>query len=117
MDKILDANESLSNNIKVFDGVSNEALKEFILKADAVLIYQIPTTGVLTRLLELLIAGVPIITNNIGSRTYFNKSGVFTFEKIEEIPLFLSQIQKQEVPIMPINEVVYFFLILMDLQG
>jgi hypothetical protein len=74
-----------SANIKVWGTVDNETLKNILIDNDAVILHQEPTTGALTKIPELLIAGIPIIANNVASRSYYEVHGIATYFNYQEL--------------------------------
>ncbi len=102
MSHITEENEKLPDNIEIFDNVTDKILKDKLSSAKCVLIYQVPSTGALTKIYELQLAGVPIIVNSHGARSYFNKKGVLIFENINDLKNKLNDISNFEVPEIPI---------------
>jgi hypothetical protein len=74
-----------SPNIKIWGTVSNETLKRLIIDNDVIIVQQEPTTGALTRIPELLIAGIPVIANTTAARSYHNLSGVSVYNNYQEL--------------------------------
>lgn len=62
--------------ISFYGSVSKDKLELLLCKIDAVLVYQPPTTGALTRIPEMRIAGIPVFVNFDASRNYFNIENV-----------------------------------------
>ncbi|MDB5132562.1 MAG: glycosyltransferase [Mucilaginibacter sp.] len=92
--------ENLSSpNIKVWGSVSTEVLKEIIVANDAVILHQGPTTGALTKIPELLIAGIPIIANHTASRSFYGTEGVHTYFNYPEL---LELLQKSDLKTPPV---------------
>jgi glycosyltransferase involved in cell wall biosynthesis len=60
--------------------VSAEKLDELLAGASATLIHQPLATGALTRVAELLMAGVPVIANPVAARSTGHHTGVHVFE-------------------------------------
>lgn len=102
MSYLTEENEKLPDNIKIFDNVPYNILENKLSKALCVLIYQVPSTGALTKIYELQLAGVPIIVNSHGARSYFNKKGVLIFENINDLKNKLNDISNLEIPEIPI---------------
>jgi glycosyltransferase involved in cell wall biosynthesis len=71
--------------VTVAGGVTPQELEELMRRARACVVHQVPTTGCLTRIPELLLAGVPVVANNVGARTYHNVPGIYVYERMEEI--------------------------------
>jgi hypothetical protein len=87
-----------SESIEVLGTIGDSQLMELFVRARACLIHQVPTTGCLVRVTELLISGVPVVTNFVGARTYHNIPGVHTYERMEHL---LSLINNIELAIPP----------------
>lgn len=58
-----------------------------MIKCDALLVNQPPTTGALTRVTEFLLAGIPVIMNVQSAHSHFNMEGVTIYDNLE-ISLF-----------------------------
>jgi hypothetical protein len=86
-------------NVKVWGSVSNEKLKDIIIENDAVLLHQEPTSGALTKMSELLIAGIPIFANYISGRTYHNTPGVNVYFNFSELLNLLNTVKLTIPPI------------------
>ncbi|MCU0549100.1 MAG: hypothetical protein MUC48_07110 [Leptolyngbya sp. Prado105] len=71
--------------------VSAEQLEALLANCRAALVHQAPTSGALTRIPELLIAGVPIIANRNACRSTDQYSGVFCYESWEELVACMNQ--------------------------
>jgi len=70
----------------VFHGsVSDRAMFDVMRQADAAVIYQHAGTGALTRIPELLIAGVPVLANDTAARGYEHSPGVQIFADTAEL--------------------------------
>lgn len=71
--------------INFYGTVSNSKLEKILCETDAVLIFQPPTTGALTRIPEMLLAGVPVFVNFDASRNYFNIKDVRMYDSFEDL--------------------------------
>jgi hypothetical protein len=80
-----------SDNIILHGSVSKEKLEEFLIQTDVVLIHQIASSGALTRIIELLIAGIPVLVNPMGARSYWNYDGIHVYNNDSELDHFLTQ--------------------------
>jgi len=65
--------------------LTNDELEDLLVHVDALLIYQPPTTGSLTRIPEMLIAGVPIFVNFDAARDYHHVEDVMMYNSLEEL--------------------------------
>jgi glycosyltransferase involved in cell wall biosynthesis len=70
---------------QVHGGVDQDTLDSLLAEARAVLLYQPFAAGALTRVAEMLAAGVPVIANPIAARSAVHRPGVHVFESSEEL--------------------------------
>lgn len=78
------------SKISLLGTLSDAKLEQLLVNIDAILIYQPPTTGALTRIPEMLIAGIPVIANFDAARNYYNYKGVHVYSTLDELFSFLS---------------------------
>lgn len=76
-----------SNNpsVSYFGSLSNDDLKSLLMKVDALIVYQPPTTGSLTRIPEMLLAGIPVFVNFNAARDYHRVEDVNVYSSIESL--------------------------------
>lgn len=84
--------------ITLLGEISNDELAQEMASCTALLINQPPTTGALTRIVEALIAGVPVLANTDSMRDYFGTPGTYEFRS----PTDLSHLLTQPLPIPPL---------------
>jgi len=72
-------------NINIWGTVSNEKLADLITLADYGLIHQQASSGSLTRIPELLLAGLPLLLNSHAARSCYDKMGVQIYRSFEEL--------------------------------
>lgn len=81
--------ETLSVNwnqgISLLGTMKNDELGRLLEETDAVLIYQPPTTGALTRIPEMLLAGIPVFVNFDAGRNYMDLSDVYLYNSFEDL--------------------------------
>lgn len=80
---------NISPNIKLKGALNSEELKFVLANCKAIIIYQKPTTGALTKIPELLLCGIPVVCNNAAARNFFNVKGVNVFNSKEELKTLL----------------------------
>ena len=56
-----------------------------MVRAQLALCFQPGATGALTRIPDLLLAGIPVIANSIAARSYYNLPGVRVVENIDHL--------------------------------
>jgi hypothetical protein len=74
-----------SSRFKILGTLSNQELIDVMIKTSGILLYQSYGLGSLTKIPEMLIAGIPIIANSIASRSYFDYNGIFIYENNKEL--------------------------------
>jgi hypothetical protein len=78
-------------NIKICGSVSNKNLSDLIINADYGVIHQQPSGGSLTRIPELLIAGLPLLVNKYAARSNSNLKGVNIYNTYSELLQILDE--------------------------
>lgn len=81
----LEQNVPNSDNITILGTLSDDQLFSLLAGIDAVLIHQVATSGALTRIPEMLIAGIPVILNSESARSFYNVNGVHIYENDDEL--------------------------------
>lgn len=71
--------------------LANDELENLLVSVDGIIIYQPPTTGALTRIAEMQVAGIPVFANFDACRDYHNIDGVYRYESFEDLFLCLSR--------------------------
>jgi len=79
------ATSGLPRNFRVLGGVSDDDLRDALISARVALCYQHGTGGALTRISDLLCAGVPVIANPIAARSYYGLPGLTVVENIRQM--------------------------------
>lgn len=69
--------------ITFYGTVTNKVLDGILEETDAVLIFQPPTTGALTRIPEMLLAGIPVFVNFDAGRNCLDLSDVHLYDSFE----------------------------------
>lgn len=91
-----------NERIKILGELSDEELSELLCEVDLVLIHQPPTAGSLTRIVELLISGVPVLVNFSGARDYYGTNGIYVYYDDEQMLEYLSY-DKYAIPDIPMK--------------
>lgn len=87
--------------ISVFGDVSRENLGEILSKCCASIIHQDHGSGALTKIPELLLAGIPVIANIHSARTYHNINGIISYQTDSELASILKTICFSKISISP----------------
>lgn len=87
-------------NVEFVGEVTNDCHDEILKKVKACIIYQETGSGALTRITELLIAGVPVIANTVAARSYYNINGVLEFCDFKMLGKALEKFDNHEVEIL-----------------
>jgi len=75
---------SYGNDIVFLGPLTNEELEKRLNIVKACLCYQEKGSGALTRITEMLIAGVPVLANSHAARSHYNFKGVIEFSCFDE---------------------------------
>lgn len=94
-----------SRVVNILGSVSNEALDDLMVRCAFALIYQPPTTGFMTRLLELNLAGIPVaVLGGYQQAMTLRAFGVRSFDDLERIDAALmTRTESRPVPAPPIE--------------
>ena len=90
-----------SDNIILYGSLSNNQLYEIFSEVDAVLIHQVASSGALTRIPEILIAGIPVLINSESARSNYNIDGLNIYENDIELNEYLISEKVFCVPPLP----------------
>lgn len=85
-------------------GVDQTKLEELLATTRAALIHQNSATGALTRIPELIVAGIPVIANPTAARSATHYKGVHTYQTPESLLTLLRQpLPQPGVPERPVD--------------
>jgi len=102
-------NTASNSNIKIVGEVAEEELSKILINTDVLLVHQPPTSGALTRIIEMLIAGVPVIANFESARSYYNVEGVNVYMNNNQLlNLLKTNLKIPPVPPKPLKEIQFF---------
>ncbi|MBW4524949.1 MAG: hypothetical protein KME18_07090 [Phormidium tanganyikae FI6-MK23] len=79
--------------------IDEERLTAILIQAKAALIHQTASSGALTRIPELLIAGIPVIANGNACRSAFDYAGVYCYDDLFELLDRLNQPLETPAPV------------------
>lgn len=78
-------------SVKILGTLSNDQLDRLLCTIRACLCYQEAGAGALTRIGEMLVAGVPVLANSHAARSYYYHNGVLEFRDLEDLKRILTQ--------------------------
>ena len=84
-------------NIEVLGPLPDEELDRIFGSVRANIVYQDWGSGALTRIMETLAAGVPLLINSHAARSYHNMTGVIEFNALHELGDLFREIEKVEM--------------------
>jgi hypothetical protein len=98
--------DAASARLTLLGSLSHEELDELLVGIRAVVIYQPPSTGVLVKVVESLVAGVPVLCNESAARSQFDRSGVLVYRTFGELDSMMDDWKDIEpsVPSPPVLE-------------
>ena len=95
-----------NGDVKFLGPLSSEQLETALIETDAVLIYQPPTSGALTRITEMLVTGVPVFVNFNAARDCHNVEDVNVYESFDDLFAKLESFDPHQAK-MPTHQVKY----------
>lgn len=96
----------VTKSIKVLGSISNDELNRLLVEIKLVLINQQASTGALTKIIEFLISGIPVVCNRASSRSYQSYNGVTVFSNFAELNEIL--LDDFSIPSLPEKPVSYY---------
>lgn len=72
--------------IQIRGDVSDAELDELLTSVKGCIVYQESGSGSLTKIPELLLAGVPVVVNSHAARSHHNLPGIFEFGTFDQLP-------------------------------
>lgn len=103
------------SHIKIAGSLTNMELEQELIEADAILIHQPATSGALTRIPEMLLAGIPIILNFESARNFYNLDGIYIYQDDKSLMRILSTFQNRFVEAKiypPVDEIENFIQVI-----
>lgn len=79
--------------------LSKEELEQQLVETDALVINQSATSGALTRIVEHLIAGIPVVASFGAARDYYQINGVHVYYSLDELIAILKSFQFREIAV------------------
>jgi hypothetical protein len=71
--------------VELLGTLDHDRLAHILSRIKACICYQESGSGALTRICEMLVAGVPVLANTHAARSYYNMNGVREFGKLAEL--------------------------------
>jgi glycosyltransferase involved in cell wall biosynthesis len=84
----------LGSSIELLGTLSNDDLDKHLAHVKACLCFQESGSGALTRICEMLIAGVPVLANSHAARSYYNRKGLIEFLDLNDLERALDQVDE-----------------------
>jgi hypothetical protein len=75
----------LPSTVSIRGSVAHAELREMLCTCRAVLVFQEGSSGALTRLQEMRLAGIPVIANRVSLRSYGNIGGLHVLSGLEDL--------------------------------
>ena len=94
-------------NILYLGELTAEQLEQELLQTDALLIWQPASSGALTRIIEFLIAGIPVLVNVESAHGYFGVEGIMIYENDKHL-IELLQKDSFKVPSIPPKPITHY---------
>ena len=94
-------------HISFLGTLSNDELEKLLIDVDGIIIYQPPTTGALTRIPEMLIAGIPAFTNFDAARNYHSIKDIIQYQSLDGLIALLAD-YKPHIATQPVKDIEAF---------
>jgi len=91
-------------NIDILGDIPNAQLDEILCRTRAMLCYQEYGAGALTRIMEMLLAAVPVLANTHACRSYYHYRGVTEFSNLDDLGRII--LHPPDLPISPRSELI-----------
>lgn len=92
--------------IQFLGELNNNELNELLNEVDVMLVHQSFTSGALTRIIEMLIAGIPVCANFASARDYYGANGVHVYSNDEQMIKYLHE--DLPVPLIPDKPIIEY---------
>ena len=92
------ASEITRPGFTVHGTVSPGQLDRLLLSARAAIVHQAPSSGALTRIPELLLAGIPVLANENASRSSWSYAGLYPYSDFAELQALMASDQPEPHP-------------------
>ena len=86
-------------NVDLLGTITNGQLDDILCRTKAMICYQEYGSGALTKIREMLIAGVPVLANHHAARSYHGHTGVVEFSGFADIDRAIAQVEELKVPL------------------
>ncbi|ACS81532.1 hypothetical protein [Maridesulfovibrio salexigens] len=90
--------ENVPETVNVVGGVDDSGLEALLTECSACVLHQDVGAGALTKIPELLRAGIPVVSSQHAARSYGGRDGVYEYQGLTEIPRLLMQVVQRECP-------------------
>jgi hypothetical protein len=98
-----------TNNIVLAGAVDVSCLQDLLCRTRAILVHQQATSGAITKVPEMLMAGVPVIMNSDAARTWRGIAGVYTYDDDNEFKeLIHTVLETPPIPERPVKSELRF---------
>jgi hypothetical protein len=89
--------EYAGKGVRFLGPLSDQDLDTLLETVRACLCYQENASGALTRISEMLVAGVPVLANSLAARSYYNLEGVVEFADFDELEKALAITEGRDI--------------------
>ena len=87
---------SVDGHVKFLGSLCQEALEDELEQTRACICHQEEGSGALTRIMDMLVAGVPVLANHHAARSYHGVPGVVEYAGADALPYAIKRLADQE---------------------
>ncbi|TIH12329.1 glycosyltransferase [Marinifilum sp. JC120] len=88
--------ENVPKAVNVVGGVDDVRLEALLTECSVCVLHQDVGAGALTKIPELLRAGIPVVSSQHAARSYGGRDGVYEYQGMAEIPQLLMQVMQRD---------------------
>lgn len=92
-------------NFNILGTLNTDELNAELTSCKAIIIFNIPSTGVLTKVSEFLIAGIPLILDAGSARSFYNINGLKIYNDMPELRNIILTYSSSEQPVYTGDEI------------
>lgn len=91
-EEILNLHSNLPASIEILGAVTTRELLDLQRRCKGIIINQQVSSGALTKLVEIQLAGIPVVVNHHSLRSYGEAGGLSPFYSLQELPCILESV-------------------------
>jgi hypothetical protein len=101
--------DQFGDSVEFLGALPHDRLDHILTRVKAFICYQESGSGSLTRICDMLCAGVPVLANTYAARSYYNMKGVIEFSGLDRLGKVLQQLDSfaGDIPLPPEPDIAF----------